>query len=113
MPDPSGDWGVAAANEEVLAATKGKRKRGQYHHYDGILRLKIAKYACENGNKSTVQKFSMEFYYELSEGTVRNFNCTYLSKLKTLSDADAITSLPHATLGRPLLVGEIFENENP
>ena len=30
----------------------------------------------------------------------------YLSKLKTLSDADAITSLPHATLGRPLLVGE-------
>ena len=97
----------------MLAATKGKRKRGQYHHYDGTLRLKIAKYACENGNKSTVQKFSMEFYYELSEGTVRNFKCTYLSKLKTLSDADAITSLPHATLGRPLLVGEIFENENP
>ena len=30
----------------------------------------------------------------------------YLSKLKVTGDADAITSLPHATLGRPLLIGE-------
>ena len=106
LPDPSGDGGVAAANEEVLAATKGKRKRGQYHHYDATLQLKIAKYACENGNKSTVEKFSKELCYELSEGTVRNFKRTYLSKLKALGDADAITSLHHATLGRSLLVGE-------
>ena len=74
--------------------------------YDATLRLKIA---CENGKKSTVEKFSMELCYEISEGTVRNFKCTYLSKLKTLGDADAITSLPHATLARHLLVGEIFE----
>ena len=41
LPDPSGDKGVAAANEEVLSATKGKRKRGQYHHYDATLRLNM------------------------------------------------------------------------
>ena len=37
---------------------------------------------------------------------MRNFKRTYLSKLKVTRDADAITSLPHATLGRPLLIGE-------
>ena len=67
LPDPSEDGGVAAANEEVLAATKGKRKRDQYHHYDATLRLKIAKYACENGNKSTVEKFSKVGISEIFE----------------------------------------------
>ena len=36
---------------------------------------------------------------------MRNFKHTYLSKLKNLGDADAITSFPHASLGRPLFIG--------
>ena len=107
LPKPAGDSGVLAANKSVAAITAKKdRKRGQYHHYDGELRAKIAKYACENGNKSAVTKFSDSLGYSLSEATVRNFKRTYLSKLKVTRDADAITSLPHATLGRPLLIGE-------
>ena len=110
LPKAGGDSSTVAANKEVASVLKGnvqgKRKRSQYHHYDADLRAKIAKYACENGNKSTVDKFSIELGYDLSEATVRNFKRTYLSKLKVVGDADAITSLPHAALGRPLLIGE-------
>ena len=57
LPKAGGDGGVVAANKEVaaVAAAQGeKRKRGPYHHYDDKLCAKIAKYACENGNKSAV-----------------------------------------------------------
>jgi hypothetical protein len=37
---------------------------------------------------------------------VRNFKRSYLEKLKVVHDADDIASLPHASLGRPLLIGE-------
>ena len=39
---------------------------------------------------------------------MRNFKRTksYLLKLRAGDDPDAITELPHATLGRPLLIGE-------
>lgn len=48
----------AAVNKEVVATITsegGKRKRKPYHHC-----VKMAKYACENGNKFTVFKFSAE-----------------------------------------------------
>ena len=107
LPKTAGNSGILAANKLVATVTAKKdRKRGQYHHYVGELRAKIAKYACENGNKSAVTKFSDALGYSLSEATVRKFKRTYLSKLKVTGDADAITSLPHATLGRPLLIGE-------
>lgn len=55
LPKTAGDSGILAANKLVATVTAKKdRKRGQYHHYDGELRAKIAKYACENGNKSAV-----------------------------------------------------------
>ena len=38
-------------------------------------------------------------------GTVRNFKRTYLERLKSTLDPDAIKSLPHASLGRPLRIG--------
>ena len=109
LPKAGGDGGVVAANKEVaaVAAAQGeKRKRGPYHRYGNELRAKIAKYACENGNKSAVEMFSTQLGYSISEATVRNFKCTYLLKLRAGDDPDAITELPHATLGRPLLIGE-------
>ena len=55
------------------------------------------KYACEFGNKTAVQKYSAELGFTISEGTVRNFKRTYLERLKSTPDPDAITSLPHTT----------------
>ena len=70
LPLPkAGDSGVVAANKEVaaVAAAQGeKRKRGPYHRYSDKLRAKIAKYACENGNKSAVEKFSTQLGYSIS-----------------------------------------------
>ena len=40
---------------------------------------------------------------------MRNIKRTYLLKLRTGDDPDAITKLPHATLGRPLLIGECMD----
>ena len=107
LPRAGEDSSVTAANKQVAALVQGKKRvRGQYHHYDAELRAKIAKYACENGNKSTVDKFSAQLGYSLSEATVRNFKRTYLARLRAEGDADAITTLPHHALGRPLLIGE-------
>ena len=55
-------------------------------------------------------KYSSELGHTVAEGTVRNFKCKYLEQLKTTPDPDAITSLPRATLGRPLLIGK-FDDE--
>ena len=58
LPRAGEDSSVTAANKQVAALVQGKKRaRGQYHHYDAYLCAKIAKYACENGDKSTVDKF--------------------------------------------------------
>ena len=106
LPRVEGNASTAAANNEVVRVLNKKRKRGQYHRYDPELRVKIAKYACENGNKSTVERFSSQLGFSVSEATVRNFKRVYLSKLKAGSDPDSITSFPDRALGRPLLIGE-------
>ena len=59
----SDDDATSSANKEVLkesnrSESEGKvvkRKRGMYSHYDDVVK---AKYACENGNKAAVVKFS-------------------------------------------------------
>ena len=112
LPKAGGDGGVVAANKKVaaVAAAQGEnRKTGPYHRYGDELCAKIAKYACENGNKSAVEKFSTQLGYSISEATVRNLKHTYLLKLRAGNDPDAITELPHATLGRLLLIGECID----
>lgn len=109
LPRAEGDSSTAAANRKVERVLN-KRKRGQYHRYDPDVRVKIAKYACENGNKSAVDRFSSELGFNVSEATVRNFKRVYLSKLKAGNDPDSITSFPDRALGRPLLIGE-FDHE--
>ena len=37
-----------------------------------MVRAKVAKYACDYGNKLAVKKFSKELGHDLSEGTGRN-----------------------------------------
>ena len=41
----------------------------------------------------------------MSKSSVRNMKKAYFLKLKSVHDPADITSLPHAALGHPLLVG--------
>lgn len=82
-------------------------RSGIYHHYDAKVQAKIAKYACENGNKSAVTYFSHELGYSVSESAVRNTKKVhvYLQKLNSVPNPAEIVSLPQKALDRPLLVG--------
>ena len=53
----------AAANEEIelLEEPSKRRKRGAYNHYSEDLRLKIARYANDNGLSSASRHFTKEF----------------------------------------------------
>ena len=76
LPDAEESGSFGAANKSVAATTAqcGKRKRGPYYH-NAKVRLKIAKYASENGNKSAVNEFSGELGHAVSEAPklLRNF----------------------------------------
>ena len=92
--------------EQVRA--KERRKRGKYNHYYAEVRAKIAKHACEYGNKPASVKFTQELGHYMSESSVRNMKKAHFLKLKSVLDPADINSLPHAALGRPLPVrGEL------
>ena len=103
---------MAAVNEKVEAemGSQGRRrKRGKYHHYTAEVCAKIAKYASEHSNKAAVTKFSRELEHSVSESTVRNVKSAYLLKLKSEKGPCNIGALPHASLGRPLLLGNTLD----
>ena len=116
-PLPEGQMGssTSAVNqivvEQVVLQDKRRRKRGSYHHYDAKVRLKIAKHAHENGNKSAAIKFTQELGHPVSESSMRNMKKLYMERLNSGLDPSAITSLPHATLGRPLLLTSKLDDE--
>ncbi len=107
---PEGDdEATKAANKqvsEILQVAKERKKRVPNKTYDDVTRVKIAKYTCENGNKAAVEKFSDELGHKVSESSVRNMKKAYLEKLKLGKDPDSIKSLPHASRGRPLMLGD-------
>ena len=98
------------ARELEICGKKRKRVRGDYHHYTAETRAKIAKCACDSGNKAAVKKYSAELGHHVSEGTVRNFKRKCLEQLKSVTDPDLVTSLPSAAVGRPLLIRK-FDDE--
>ena len=53
---------TSAANfevhKEVICQDKWRRKHGKYYHYDADVRVKVAKYACDHGNKAAAVKFT-------------------------------------------------------
>ena len=103
---------TSAANEEVEVVLKKKRrKRGKYNYYEPEVRAKIAKHACLHGNNSAIVKYSKDLGHSVSESSVRNIKKVYLNKLKTVQDPNDIVSLPHATQGRPLLLGELVDSK--
>ena len=115
LPHAERGSATEAANKEVqreleIGGKKRKRARGDYHHYTAEVRAKVAKYACESGNKAAVKKFPVELGHSVSEGTVRNFKRKYHEQLKCVSDPDLVTNLPSASSGRPLLMLALTNN---
>ena len=111
LPSPT-DASTSAANDCVQQLSKGKRqKQGRYYHYDAEVRAKIAKHACQHGNKSASRRFTQELGHWVSESSVRNMKKAYLCALKSVPDPDEIVSLPHASVGRPLLLGDELDTK--
>ena len=66
---------TVAANKDLqceleIRGKKRRRAHGDNHHYMTEAHAKMAKYACESGNKAAVKKFFMELCHCISEGTV-------------------------------------------
>ena len=71
-------------------------KRNSYTHYSGETRVKIAKYAVENGNTKAVKHSEKEFP-NLKESTVRNFKKKYYEKLSKASREGKTETNPYGT----------------
>ncbi|KAK3089336.1 hypothetical protein FSP39_002806 [Pinctada imbricata] len=97
------------ADTEVLAATppSGKRKRGQYSDYSPEQRLKIARYAIENGNSAAARHFSRKLGKAVNESTVRGMKTSFFKMKKSTVD---LTTMPKSPRGRPLKLGS-FDSE--
>ena len=61
-------------------------KRGQYSDYSPEQRLKIARYAIENGNSAAARHFSRALGKSLNEGTVRGMKASYLKQKKSTDE---------------------------
>ena len=83
-------------------------KRNSYTHYSGETRVKIAKYAVENGNAKAVKHFEKEFP-NLKESTVRNFKKKYYEKLSKArrEGKTEVLPLPSKVRGSPPILMEL------
>ena len=66
--------------QDEIAQKKSKRKTS-YQEYSAEDRLKIGKYASENGETAAVRKFK-NLYPDIKDITVRRFKSNYEEKLK-------------------------------
>ena len=86
-----------------------KRKRGKYFQYNGEDRVKIGKFASENGNKKTLERFIEEFP-GLKESTVRAFKKAFREELSAQTrqgNVQLVTSLETQKRGRPPFLLEL------
>ena len=65
---------TSATNQIVMYKTGSttRYEHGNHHHYTAKVKLKIAKHAYDNDNKSPVIKFTQEFRHRVSESSARN-----------------------------------------
>ena len=102
------DLASPASRDLLQKKTKEHCKRNSYTHYSGETRVKIAKYAVENGNTKAVKHFEKEFP-NLKENTVRNFKKKYYEKLSKArrEGKTEVLSLPSKVRGRPPILMEL------
>ena len=95
------------AHENVVNALAPKTSSlGKYKVYPEKDRLRIGKYAAENGATRAVRKFSA-LYPKLNESTARGFSKLYKASLYTNPEQEE--KLPKLKRGRPLMLGPIDE----
>lgn len=128
LPDPKGPLSeevplasIIQANKEVMKAVKSsnetKKVKGEYIKVSPECKVKIAKYALENGNCAAARKFSASLNLEkkLNESTVRSWVTTYKKELeckrKLGERVPEVKVLPLAKRGRPLLLGETLDGQ--
>ena len=106
---------MQAINREVEKVSEAqdkpcKRRSTTHFHYHAEIRAKIGKYAAENGNKNTTEKFSGELLKPVNESTVRGFKKAYYLELKKGNDPDEILELKHGLRGKPKKLGDLDQN---
>ena len=105
----------AAVNGVQQAKTKGTKKRGTYIKYDEKMKIKMGKYSSKNGIHVAARHFSLELGRNINPSTIRGFKKAYLQELnwKRRAEEDnlTVTRLPAKKRGRPLLLGEEFEQK--
>ena len=87
LPSPA-DPCTSAVNDSVQQVSKEKRRK----------RAKIAKHACQHGNKSAALRFTQELGHCVSESSVRNMKKAYLRVLKSVPDPEEVVSFPHTSV---------------
>ena len=94
-----------------------ERKRGSYEKITPAKKVKIAKYAAENGIAAAIRHFKTEKEYsqiDLKESTVRGwkkFYCDTLSSKSRMGDDKPVMELPAQSVGHPLLLGQNVEEK--
>lgn len=108
LPDPVHDDDVQEArvttscNEvEHFLSTPRKRKRGDYGTYSPEIRVKMARYAIDNGPAKTARHFPAELGENVNERTGRSIKKLYRN---SSSKSDGRRFL-HSSCGRPLQLG--------
>ena len=80
------------------------RKRGNYNHYSPEIRAKIGKYASENGDLKDINHFKAQ----IPNLTIKKTYMKELREKKKRENTEAeVISIPHDTLGRPLILHEL------
>ncbi len=107
----------AAANASIdkstqLSQTPGKRKRGDYHDYDGDDRLKVARYANIHGCSAAAKKFSTSAK-KINESTIRGWVKKFRKQLNTSTDPSDVKAadMSPKPRGRPVKLGDILDSQ--
>lgn len=122
LPDPSREGNpvvarqVPTANESVqsmheTSSKQARPSRGPYNMFKAEDKARVGRFAAENGNTKAAKRFSTEFKFNISESTVRNFKRAYLAELNKNHSPDDINRLSHKHQGRPVLLGETFDQD--
>ena len=99
---------LAAQRKTEKVASTGK-KRDSYVTTSEELKVKVAKYAAEDGASASLRHLKSAQELDLKESTVRGWVTTYQKRLD--SKPLTVSVLSEKSRGRPLLVGSELEEQ--
>ena len=108
---------IKQVNQEVqVARDASKRGRGSYLKVSLDVKMKIAKFAVENGIGTAVRKFegTIPNLPKNWKNTVRDWKNSYVSEMerkRKAGETDGVL-LPDNKRGRPLLIGADLDNQS-